>query len=292
MQSFDFYSPEEQIYRASFAEAGLSVYFKRDDLIHPYISGNKWRKLKHQLLAAEAEGKTALITFGGAWSNHILATAAAAAKFNFQATAIIRGEEVSNPVLSLCKVYGMQLIFVSREDYKDKEALYRRYATESSYFIDEGGYGALGALGCSELVAELTEKYDYIFCAAGTGTTAAGLALGVENSLLTTQIHVIPVLKGGEFIQMEVQKLAPSAKDVTLHVDYHFGGYARTKPALLTFIKDFVADTGILIEPTYTGKLCYAVEDLAQQGYFPAGSRILLIHTGGLTGFIGMHERF
>jgi len=292
MQSFNFYSPEQEIQRSAYADAQISVHIKRDDLIHPFISGNKWRKLKYNLQEATAQNKSHLITFGGAWSNHILATAAAAATFKFKSTAFIRGEEVSNPILSLCRTYGMELIFVSRTDYQDKKALYERVADSSSYFIDEGGYGALGAQGCAEIMDELTNTYDYIFTAAGTGTTVAGLVSAVVKNKLPTQIHAVPVLKGGEFIATEVGKIVNPPFPLHLHLDYHFGGYAKTKPELIHFIKDFVSDTGILIEPTYTGKLCFAVEDLIRRNYFPENSKILLLHTGGLTGFIGMHERF
>lgn len=293
MLAFSFYSPEEEIQSSLFQEKKVRVFVKRDDLIHPYISGNKWRKLKYPLQEALHQGKKKLVTFGGAWSNHLLATAAAAAKFGFQSYAFVRGEEVNNPVLTLCKVFGMQLHFVSRSDYQDKAALFERYFQDDAeaFFIDEGGYGTAAAQGVAELIDELQENYTDIICACGTGTTVAGLIQGLPKGR-QTKIHGIPVLKGGDFIREEVSALGQDSTAVLLHTDYHFGGYAKTKPELIQFVKNFSQETGVLIEPTYTGKAFYGLYDLIKQDYFPPEAKILIIHTGGLTGFLGMLDKF
>jgi 1-aminocyclopropane-1-carboxylate deaminase len=292
--SLGIYSPVQQINNKLFDDKGLKVFIKRDDLIHPIISGNKWRKLKYVLQQAQAKNKTHLVTFGGAYSNHLLATAAAAAKFGFKATGIVRGEEVQNDTLFLCKLHGMQLIFIDRESYRDKQAVFNRFFAddEQAFFIDEGGASAEGAKGVSELVDELTEPYDHIFCACGTGTTAAGIINGITTHNLPTQFNAIPVLKNGGFMKAEIDRFLTAPAEYVLHTDYHFGGYGKTTPQLIQFIKQFVGDTGILIEPIYTGKMLYALYDLAAKDHFAPGSKILAIHSGGIWGLLGMKEKF
>ena len=290
----EIYSPEHQLQDSLFDEQGLSVFIKRDDLIHPIISGNKWRKLKYVLIRAQAENKQRLVTFGGAYSNHLLATAAAAARFGFRATGFVRGEEVNNDTLFLCRLHGMDLRFADRDSYRDKRALFEKYFGDDAgaFFIDEGGASPEGAKGCSELVDELTAQYDHVFCACGTGTTAAGIINGLNRNQLNTRFHAVPVLKGGDFMQAEIEKYLTGTAGFSLHTDYHFGGYGKTTPELIDFIKDFVAKTGILIEPIYTGKMLYALYDLARKNHFKPGSKILAIHTGGLWGLLGMKEKF
>jgi len=292
--NLDIYSPLQQIKNELFANKGIEVFIKRDDLIHPIISGNKWRKLKYVLKQAQAQNKTHLVTFGGAYSNHLLATAAAAAKFGFKATGIVRGEEVQNDTLFLCKLHGMQLIFTDRDSYRDKQALFNKLFGDDgqAFFIDEGGASAQGAKGVSELVDELTDTYHHIFCACGTGTTAAGIINGLTEHQLSTQFNAIPVLKNGDFMQDEIDRFLTSPDNYALHLNYHFGGYGKTTPQLIQFIKQFVADTGILIEPVYTGKMLYALYDLAAKGHFAPGSKILAIHSGGIWGLLGMKDKF
>ncbi|WP_017259181.1 1-aminocyclopropane-1-carboxylate deaminase/D-cysteine desulfhydrase [Pedobacter arcticus] len=289
-----FNSPEEEVDFEPINKHQLTLFFKRDDLIHPFISGNKWRKLKYNLLKAKAAKKTHLVTFGGAFSNHILATAAAGAKFNFKTTALIRGEEADNQILGLCRIFGMHLIFVSREAYKNKERLYQQYFKNESqtFFIDEGGYGEDAEKGCREIISELENSYDYLFCAAGTGATAAGIINGANTTNVNTEINIVPALKGGDFLKPEIDKLLITPHPYNLHTEYHFGGYAKTKPALIDFIKDFSQKTGILLDPVYTGKVLFAINDLANQNYFKPQSKILMIHTGGLFGILGMLEKF
>ncbi|WP_164112521.1 MULTISPECIES: 1-aminocyclopropane-1-carboxylate deaminase/D-cysteine desulfhydrase [Sphingobacterium] len=287
------FSPEQPLLHPLHTEKSVEVYIKRDDMIHPFISGNKWRKLKYNLLKAKRINKDTLITFGGAWSNHILAVACAAAVEGFQAKAFIRGDQVSNPVLDMCRLFGMELIFVSRADYKDKKQLFESLGgNANALMIDEGGAGVEGAQGCSELLDELEQRYDHIFVAAGTGTTAAGLSLGITRHSLDTVLHVVPVLKGGLFIKEEMTALGASTVKTEFHTDYHFGGYAKSKPDLIRFVQSFVRQTGIMIEPTYTGKALFALHDLLEKGRFKKGSSILFIHTGGLTGLLGQLEYF
>jgi len=290
----EIFSPVHQIHDPLFDEKGLEVFVKRDDLIHPLISGNKWRKLKYVLKQADSESKKHLVTFGGAYSNHLLATAAAAAKFGFRSTGFVRGEEVDNDTLFLCRLHGMNLLFTDRESYRDKQTLFDKHfaGDAGAFFIDEGGASASGAKGCSELVDELTEIYDHIFCACGTGTTAAGIINGINNNQLDTKFHGVPALKNGEFLSSEIDKYLNKPTDYNLHTGYHFGGYAKTTDELIQFIKGFVASTGILIDPVYTGKMLYAIYDLAFKNYFAKGSRILAIHTGGIFGLLGMKDKF
>lgn len=291
---FEIFSPVHQIQNKLFDEQGLKVFIKRDDLIHPIISGNKWRKLKYLLKQAQSENKTHLVTFGGAYSNHLLATAASAAKFGFKSTGIVRGEKVNNDTLFLCRLHGMNLLFTDRESYRDKPALFTKYFDDDNeaFFIDEGGASVLGAKGCSELIDELTEPYDHIFCACGTGTTAAGIINGITQLKLSTQFHAVPVLKNGGFLRNEINRFLTEQVDYQLHTEYHFGGYGKVTEELIKFIEQFVASTGILIEPVYTGKMLYAIYDLVSKKYFKPGSRILVIHTGGIWGLLGMKDKF
>ncbi len=282
-------SPVQQI---TFREH--KFYLKRDDLIDPFISGNKWRKLKYTLKQANAAQKTHLVTFGGAYSNHLLATAAAAARFGLQASAFVRGEEVNNPTLTLCKLYGMQLYFVDRCSYRDKEKLFEQFFKNdpNAYFVDEGGAGEEGIIGCAEIIDELEENYQHIFCAAGTGTTAAGLLRGIQRQNLNTKLHVVPVLKGAEFIAHNILKTTSDSSHLVMEYDYHFGGYAKTTPSLIRFIQQFCSETGVLIDPIYTGKLFYAVVDWLAHNKAEEDQKILVIHSGGLHGILGKLDEF
>ncbi|MGY4384899.1 1-aminocyclopropane-1-carboxylate deaminase [Pedobacter sp. UYP24] len=269
------------------------IVVKRDDLIDPYISGNKWRKLKYILLQAKNANKSHLVTFGGAYSNHLVATAAACARSGLKSTAFVRGEAVENEMLLLCKLFGMELIFTDRDNYRNKHLLYNTYFHQnpSTYFVDEGGASKEAIIGCAEIIDELPDDIDHLFCAAGTGTTAAGLLKGIQQRGLKTILHVIPVLKDGSFITDEILKYTGSVEQLTLHTDYHFGGYAKTTPELITYIKTFVAQEGMLIDPVYTAKMFYAIDDLLQKGAFKAEEKIVAMHTGGLLGIMGMKDK-
>ncbi|PST82204.1 1-aminocyclopropane-1-carboxylate deaminase [Pedobacter yulinensis] len=283
-------SPVHQIILPS--GAGISV--KRDDLIDPYVSGNKWRKLKYHLNIAGAQGKTHLVTFGGAWSNHLLATAAAAARYGFSATGYVRGELAGNELLFLCSLFGMRLVPTERSSYRDKHQIFEHFhgSEEVAYFIDEGGSGEPAVQGCTEIIAELNDRYDHIVVAAGTGTTAAGLLTGIVGAGLHTRLHVIPVLKPGGFLAADIGAWCSDTSQLSLHTDYHFGGYAKTTPELLRFIAGLARNTGMLTDPVYTGKMFFALNDLIVDGVIDQASSILAIHTGGLTGLLGKRQAF
>ena len=271
----------------------IQILVKRDDLIDPYISGNKWRKLKYILKKAEQQHKRHLVTFGGAYSNHLVATASACSRAGLSSTAFVRGESVNNEMLTICRLFGMHLIFVAREAYKDKSALYNEYfgQDEEAYFVDEGGASYEAVIGCAEIIAELPKDTDHIFCAAGTGTTAAGLLKGIYESGVKAHLHVVPVMKGGAFIEDEISKYLDPGQQLTLHVDYHFGGYAKINPELIGYMKRFIAEEGMLIDQVYTAKMFYAIDDLMAKGFFTQGEKIVALHTGGLLGLMGIKDK-
>lgn len=286
----DIYSPIHQLKHA----ARSQVLVKRDDLIDPYISGNKWRKLKYILKDVQKGNKNHIVTFGGAFSNHLVATAAACARSGLKSTAFVRGEVVSNEMLLLCKLFGMHLIFIDRDSYRNKSLLFDTHFGEDpeAYFVDEGGAGTEAVRGCAEIIAELPQDIDHLFCAAGTGTTAAGLLKGIHQRKLKAQLHVVPVLKGGDFIADEIYKHTRNIEQLIIHTDYHFGGYAKTPPVLIEYIKNFVATEGMLIDPVYTSKMFFAIDDLISNNYFKKEDKIIAIHTGGLLGIWGMKDKF
>lgn len=293
MIDLQYHSPEELIQDALFIEKDVSVFIKRDDLIHPFISGNKWRKLKYTLRKALLENKNHLVTFGGAYSNHLLATACAGARFGFKSTGIVRGEDVENDTLMLCRLFGMKLIFIDRVSYRDKGALFIELFGDdaNAFFIDEGGAGNEALIGCAELIDELNQPYDHIICASGTGATAAGILKGLQAKQLSSILHSVPVLKDGNFIRSAIEQYFDQCPAFCVHTDYHFGGYAKTQPELLKFMQQFSAQTSILLDPVYTGKMLYAIYDLIRRDYFAPGSRILAVHTGGLLGLLGMTKK-
>lgn len=272
---------------------GITLTLKREDLIHSHIAGNKWRKLKYNLLAARQDKQQVLLTFGGAYSNHIAAVAAAGQEFGFKMVGIIRGEELAthgghNPTLQAALNNGMQLHFVSRTQYRLKnspefiDTLQQRFG--SFYLIPEGGTNALAIRGCEEILTESDKQdFDYVCCAVGTGGTLAGI---INSSTTRQQVIGFSALKGGFLVDEVNQWLGrpPIKANWRINTDYHFGGYAKTSPALFDFIRTFMQQTGIQLDPVYTGKMLYGVFDLIQLGYFPANSRILAIHTGGIQG--------
>jgi len=263
----------------------VKVSVKREDLIHPFISGNKWRKLKYVLQAASMNGANHLVSFGGPWSNHILALACAGAMHGFKTTGIIRGEPVNNHVLSLCKLWGMNLVFVSRSAYLNKHELFESMFEKdaSAFFIDEGGRGIEGMRGCEEILGQ-DISYTHVICAVGTGTTIAGIAKGIMNS--TCIAEGILVLKGEGEIDKEIEMMA--GFPVKIHHGFSRRGYGKADEELLNFIKKIASQTGILTDHVYTGKMMMAVDQLINEGYYPEGSDLLLIHTGGITGLLGV----
>jgi 1-aminocyclopropane-1-carboxylate deaminase len=270
-----------------FIERGITLYVKRDDLIHPHVSGNKWRKLKYNLFEAEKQGATSLMTFGGAYSNHIAATAAAGQATGFDTIGIIRGEELridSSPTLRFATECGMKLLFVSREDYRNKEKL-TQLVGEDCYSIPEGGSNALAVQGVAEVVTEIQTQLnlpvDYLCTALGTGGTAAGLLFASEAKVL-----VFPSLKikEDEVKQMIQQHLSVSEIEAEIMTDYHFGGYGKVKEELWQFIEQFENQTNIPLEQVYTGKMMFGIYDLVRKGFFKQGEVIVALHTGGLQG--------
>jgi 1-aminocyclopropane-1-carboxylate deaminase len=281
--------------------ARISLHLKRDDLLHPHISGNKWRKLKYNLQAAREQGYNRLLTFGGAYSNHIAATAAAGREWGFQTIGIIRGEEhlPLNPTLQAARGQGMQLQYISREDYrhKEEESLLAELRSRwgDFYALPEGGSNALAVKGCTEIIEETdVQQYDFIALACGTGGTLAGVVAGLNRR---RQALGFPVLKGGSFLKGEVDALTQAYQGELYHnfqfmTEYHFGGYAKWTPELIHFINLFRDKTGIPLDPIYTGKMMFGLYDLVKKGWFKPGTRLLAIHTGGLQGIKGFNERF
>jgi 1-aminocyclopropane-1-carboxylate deaminase len=272
---------------------GISLVMKREDLIHPFVSGNKFRKLKYNLLQAKTENQSTLLTFGGAYSNHIAAVAYAGKEKGFQTIGIIRGDELgdkieSNPTLKFAQECGMQFEFVSREDYRLKtdsaffEQLENKFG--SFYLIPEGGTNAFAIKGCEEILTQEDGIFDYVACAIGTGGTISGV---INSAFRYQKILGFPALKG-DFLQDEIRNFVQN-ENWELITEYHFGGYAKVNDELIAFINWFFEQTQIPLDPVYTGKMVFGVFDLINKNYFPENSKILLIHTGGLQGIQGMN---
>lgn len=271
---------------------------KREDLSDPGFGGNKWRKLKYNLVRAGAQNKHTLLTFGGAWSNHIYATAAAGQRFGFSTIGVIRGEQQRslNPTLAFASNCGMRLIYVDRKTYREKtsahfiDSLRERFG--DFYLLPEGGSNLLAMQGCAEIVTEIHEPFDVITVASGTGATLAGLV-----TALSADQHAIgfAVLKGASFLIDELadmlgQSDSGDRKNWHIETGYHFGGYARTSPELLAFIRRFKTDYGITLDAVYTGKMFYGLFDLIHKGVFERGTRIIAVHSGGVQGNAGFPE--
>lgn len=272
---------------------GIELFVKREDTIHPFISGNKYRKLKYNLLEAERFGFDTLLSFGGAFSNHITAVASAGKEFDFKTIGVIRGQELqkeieNNPTLNFAKQCGMQFKFVTRETYRDKtsEAFLSDLKKEfgSFYLIPEGGTNDFAIMGCEEILTNDDKNFDYICCAVGTGGTISGL---INCSKPSQQVLGFPALKGS-FLQQDISKFATNP-NWALITDYHFGGYAKINTELITFINKFKRTYDIPIDPIYTGKMMFGIFDLIEKKYFSEGTRVLAIHTGGLQGILGMN---
>lgn len=269
------------------------LFIKPEYLVHPFISGNKYRKLKYNLIEAKNLKNDVLLTFGGAYSNHIAAVASAGKEYGFKTIGIIRGEELTNkindnPTLKFAQQCGMQLEFVTREIYKTKvtEGFIQKLKQQFGdfYLIPEGGTNHLAIKGCEEILTEADTDFDYICCSVGTGGTISGL---INSSKPHQKILGFPALKGN-FLQEEITKFANNS-NWQLITDYHFGGYAKIHPQLISFINQFKEQHNIPLDPIYTGKMMFGIFDLINNGYFPEHSKILAIHTGGLQGIVGMN---
>lgn len=274
------------------------MHIKREDLADPYFGGNKWRKLKYNLIQAKAQHNNTLLTFGGAWSNHIYATAAAGKYFGFKTIGIIRGEahDRLNPTLQFARDCGMQLEYVNRQTYRTKNSkeftneLHQRYG--DFYLLPEGGSNLLALKGCAEIVDDINIPFDVITTACGTGATLAGIITALSPN---QQAIGFAVLKGADFLDKEVSRMLinsghRSAHNWHIEKNYHFGGYARSKAELFTFIRQFKSDFDIELDAVYTGKMLYGLFDLISNNTFARGTRIIAVHTGGLQGNAGYPE--
>lgn len=278
----------------------IKLWIKREDLLHPHISGNKYRKLRYNLEAAQDKGRSTIITFGGAYSNHIAATAAAGKEFGFRTIGIIRGDELANnfesivhinPTLSFAYKQGMQFKFIDRKSYRLKhttefvEQLQDEFG--DFYLVPEGGTNELAVEGCEEILNREDTKFDYICCAIGTGGTISG----VINSLKTHQkVLGFPALKG-DFLYDVIKQYVHTTNNWELQTDYSFGGFAKINEELVHFINDFKKQTKVQLDPIYTGKMLYGIVDLYTKAYFEKEAKILAIHSGGLQGIDGMNQR-
>ncbi len=279
---------------------GTTIFVKRDDLNHPLVQGNKLRKLKYNFKQAIDENYTTVATFGGAWSNHILATATAANYCGLNSVGFIRGEELKSnrskwsTTLQSAEQKGMRLVFLNRQDYRLKymapivQAVLRE-SYNKVYLVPEGGSNLLAIKGVEEIIEELKQQMDeptHIISACGTGGTLAGLIDGVAKQGWKTKVLGIPVLKGGEFLQQEIQSLSTQFKRIEwkLYCDYHAGGYAKMDNKTLEFAHNFTKNTRIKLDKIYTAKVFYAAYDLIKKGEIPEDSKVVILHTGGLQG--------
>ncbi|MEC3905405.1 pyridoxal-phosphate dependent enzyme [Tamlana sp. 2201CG12-4] len=275
-------------------DKGIELYVKREDKIHPFVSGNKYRKLKYNLEEAKSLGHDTLLTFGGAFSNHIAAVAAAGKIFGFKTIGIIRGDELrakvaDNETLRFAKANGMRFEFVSRVVYRKKsDAVFLKDLKAffgNFYLVPEGGTNALAVRGCEEILNTEDQGFDYVCSAVGTGGTISGL---INCSKPGQQVFGFPALKG-DFLKNDISKFAKQT-NWDLITNYHFGGYAKINEDLVMFINQFKADYNIPLDPVYTGKMMFGIFDLIKKEFFPKKSKVLAIHTGGLQGIGGMNS--
>jgi 1-aminocyclopropane-1-carboxylate deaminase len=271
-------------------DSSVKLLVKREDLNHPFVSGNKWWKLKYNLVEAQRQGHDTLLTFGGAYSNHIFATAAAAHEIGLKSIGIIRGEETLplNHTLSFAKSKGMQLHYVSREAYRTKteKEFIKRLKDQFGdfYLIPEGGTNELAIKGCAEFATQLSVEieFDYLCLPVGTGGTITGL---IEAMPTTKSVIGFPVLKDAHSLAHEIEsKLSKPKANWRLLYDYHFGGYAKATTELQKFVQQMGQLHQLPLDHVYTAKMLFGVLGLIDQRLFPEGSTILALHTGGLQG--------
>ena len=279
---------ENQKVEGMFSEP-VELYIKREDLLHPEVSGNKFRKLKYNIAEALASNASKVLTFGGAYSNHIAATAAACRIAGLEAIGVIRGEEIiekylENPTLRKAAKDGMSFDFVTRADYRRKEeqAFIEELKVKFGdfYLVPEGGTNRLAIQGTREILTAADSDFDFVCTAVGTGGTIAGI---IESAQPHQVVVGFPALKG-EFLEKDICKFVTRDNWKLIHA-YTFGGYGKFTKELLAFIQHFKQTTGILLDPVYTGKMLYGIIEEIKKGSFPAGAKILAIHTGGLQGW-------
>ncbi len=292
-------TPLTEIFDPLFEQKQVRFFSKREDLTDDFISGNKFYKLKYNLIEAENLGYKTLLTFGGAYSNHIHATAAAGKKYGFNTIGVIRGEEhlPLNPTLSSAQENGMIIEYIDRKSYRNKydenliQTLKEKFG--DFYLIPEGGSNNLAIKGCAEIISSITTNFNFICSACGTGGTLAGLILGLNSKSFALGFSV---LKGGAFLNQNIRTLLShyqkeNLNNFQINPDYHFGGYAKTNTELNNFCKQFYEQHDIHIEPIYTGKMFYGIYNLMSKNYFPPQNTIVAIHTGGLQGLQGLKQR-
>ncbi len=288
-------TPIEEIHDPLLDQRGLRLLIKRLDQVHPVISGNKWYKLKYNLLAAREQGYDTLLSFGGAYSNHIHALAGAGREYGFKTIGVIRGEphEPLNATLQFAREQGMQLHYLSRADYRQKntpwmiERLHDFFG--DFYLLPEGGSNALAVKGAREMVENIEADVDVVACACGTGGTLAGVIAGLNSG---KRALGVAVLKGAAFLRDDVQRLLTEAGgdercNWSINLDYHFSGYAKTTPQLFAFMQAFERQHDVPLDPVYTAKLMFALYALIEDGSFERGTTLLALHTGGLQGRAG-----
>lgn len=276
----------------------VRIFVKREDLTHPFVGGNKWRKLKYNLETFNQSGKSQILSFGGAWSNHIAALAELGALKEIPTIGVIRGEEPTrySATLTRAKSKGMHLHFVSRSHYREKESdgflehLSVKYP--DALVIPEGGSNLDGAKGCMEILSHEDEQFDVIACACGTGTTLAGVAASLSKG---QEAWGFPIFKEGDYLAPAISKtideLGGTEGEWKLITDYHFGGYSKVTDELIGFMRDFYDRNQMALDPVYTAKLFFGVWSIAKQSEALRGKSILLIHTGGMQGLAGIEQR-
>ena len=291
-------SQNQQIVLPLLEEKKITLFIKREDLIHPFVSGNKFRKLKYNLTEAKKLKKRSLLTFGGAFSNHILATAVAGKLAGFKTFGVIRGEELGknltetlkeNATLREAHENGMKFQFITREQYRQKssfgfiEKMKNKWG--DFYLIPEGGTNCLAVNGCEEILTEKDRDFNYICSAVGTGGTISGL---INSAQKKQKVIGFPALKGS-FLKEEIRQFV-TKKNWSLNTEYHFGGYAKYNEELISFINWFTKETKIQLDPVYTGKMLFGIVDLIKKNAFPENSTVLAIHTGGIQGIEGFNK--
>lgn len=302
-------SPVQSLEHPLFQQHGVRVFIKRDDLIHPIISGNKWRKLKGNLAHAKALNKKGVLTFGGAYSNHIHALAYACQQQGLASLGIIRGEEhyQSNYTLRWAKHWGMTLSFVDRETYRQRHQQGFLDELSKAYpdyiIVPEGGSNSLALSGMAEVMTELgdQQQFDTLMLPVGSGGSIAGLLSNTTKQGANTQssqrILGVAVLKNAEYLVKEIKQLigketsSSSTTSWQLLTEHHCGGYAKYSVEDANRLADIIEITGVPFEPVYSGKMVLALFQLLEQGYFAEGQTIMLLHTGGLQGIGGQLER-
>jgi len=292
-------TPIIEIFDPLFEQKKIKLFIKREELTDEFISGNKFYKLKYNLIEAEKLGCKTLLTFGGAYSNHIHAAAAAGKKYGFKTIGVIRGEEhlPLNPTLSSAQENGMVIEYINRKSYRNKydknllQTLKEKYG--EFYLIPEGGSNHLAIKGCAEIISSITTDFNFVCSACGTGGTLAGLILGLDSKHYALGFSV---LKGGSFLNQNIRNLLSyyhkeNLNNFQVNLDYHFGGYAKTSNVLNNFCAGFYEQHNIQIEPIYTGKMFFGIYVLIRNNFFQPQSTIVAIHTGGLQGLQGLKQR-